>query len=273
MRLRFFVHTICLLTGCLVNSLALPSPVYPVTVVSTVGSEVVLPCCWKSQLDEAANSIHHIQWVMPPYTVFEQRGEEKWQALEFGGRLQILEERLGSGDCSLVIKDVQIRDTGKYESFMVVEAVRSKRTRVFLQSVKLSVTDNKSWQSHRPGEDFVIDLRTPYSMTVVFLGKNSSEWSLLWTKEDEQTSERLEKSPRGDKLTMKNLQFSDEGIYKVLDEQGVSVSTIQLSVEDIEHDKLRMSQTSQTGGTAQSSSSRVFASAVLFFTVQILHLV
>uniref|UniRef100_A0A8C7WTY7 Immunoglobulin V-set domain-containing protein n=1 Tax=Oryzias sinensis TaxID=183150 RepID=A0A8C7WTY7_9TELE len=213
------------------DSFALPSPVHPVTVVSTVGSEVVLPCCWKSQLDEAANSIHHIQWVTPPHTVFEQRGEEKWQAAEFGGRLRILEERLGSGDCSLVIKDVQIRDTGKYESFMVVEAVRSKRTRVFLQSVKLSVTDNKSWQSHRPGEDFVIDLWTPYSLTVVFLGKNSSEWSLLWMKEDEQTSERLEKSPRGDKLTLKNLQFSDEGIYKVLDEQGVSVSTIQLSVE------------------------------------------
>ncbi|KAF6719118.1 hypothetical protein FQA47_010510 [Oryzias melastigma] len=270
MRLWFSLHIMWLLTGCFVYSFARPSAVYPVTVVSTVGSEVVLPCCWKSQLDEASISAHHIQWVAPPNTVFEQRGEEKWQAKEFGGRLQVLEEKLGSGDCSLVIKDVQIRDTGKYESFMVVEAVQSKRTRVFLQSVKLSVTDNKSWQSHRPGEDFVIDLRTPYSMTLVYLSKNSSEWSLLWMRENEQTSERLEQSLWGDKLTLKNLKYSDEGIYKVLDEQGVSVSTIKLSVEEKEHDKLK---TSQTGGTPQSSCSSVFISTLLLCSLQILHLV
>lgn len=50
-------------------------------------------------------------------------------------------------------------------------------------------------------------------------------------RENEQTSERLEQSLWGDKLTLKNLKYSDEGIYKVLDEQGVSVSTIKLSVE------------------------------------------
>uniref|UniRef100_A0A8C7YFD9 Uncharacterized protein n=1 Tax=Oryzias sinensis TaxID=183150 RepID=A0A8C7YFD9_9TELE len=77
-------------------------------------------------------------------------------------------------------------------------------------------------------------MRTHDHTSLIYLPvlcRNSSEWSLLWMKEDGQTSKRLEKSPRGDKLTLKNLQFSDEGIYKVLDEQGVSVSTIQLSVE------------------------------------------
>lgn len=71
--------------------------------------------------------------------MFELLGEQKWQAAEFKGRVEVLEEKLGSGDCSLIISDVQIKDAGRYESFMVVDGVRSTKTKVFIQSVKLSV--------------------------------------------------------------------------------------------------------------------------------------
>lgn len=71
--------------------------------------------------------------------VFEQKGALKWQADDFEGRLEVLQERLGSGDCSLIISDVQIGDAGQYESFMVVDGVRSTKSRVFVQSVQLSV--------------------------------------------------------------------------------------------------------------------------------------
>lgn len=72
-------------------------------------------------------------------TVFELSGDQSWQAEELKGRLGVPEERLASGDCSLIIRDVQIGDAGRYESFMVVDGVRSSKTRVFIQSVRLLV--------------------------------------------------------------------------------------------------------------------------------------
>lgn len=119
------------------SSLSSITPIQSVT--SKVGNQAVLPCSWKSRLGEVARSDCHIQWKTPVDTVFELRGQQKWEAEEFEGRVEVPEERLGSGDCSLVINDVQIGDTGRYESFMVVDGVRSTKTKVFIQGVKLSV--------------------------------------------------------------------------------------------------------------------------------------
>ncbi len=62
------------------------------------------------------------------------------------------------------------------------------------------------------------------------LHSNSSEWLLLWMRGDEDT-ERLQKHPLKEQLTVKMLKSSDAGTYKVLDEHGLSVSTVMLSVE------------------------------------------
>lgn len=70
--------------------------------------------------------------------MFEQNGEQRWQASEFEGRLEVPGEKLWEGDCSLILRDVQFGDVGLYESFMVVDRTRRKR-RVFIQSVHLSV--------------------------------------------------------------------------------------------------------------------------------------
>ncbi|XP_040908752.1 galectin 17 [Toxotes jaculatrix] len=270
----FFVHLQCLLIGSLVDSSSLSSVSYFQIVTSTVGSQVVLPCRWKKHLGEEGPSSFHIQWTSLADTVFEQWGVEKWQAEEFEGRVEVPEEKLTSGDCSLIISDVQIRDTGRYESFMVVDGVRSKKTRVFIQGVKLSVFDHKSLQSQGPGEDLVLDLHTPHSVRVVFQGRNSSEWSDLWVREGE-NSRRLEKHPLKEQLTMKNLQSSDEGTYKVLDEQGLAVSTVQLSVEK-SSTALRFRQVSEddmiTGDAARSSCSAQLVLSVLVLSFQIPHL-
>lgn len=103
------------------------------------GDQAILPCSWKSHLGEAALPVCHVQWVTPSDTVFEQRGDDKWQAPEFEGRVRVPEEKLGSGNCSLIISDVQLGDTGRYDSFMVVDGKRSARTRVFIQGVRLLV--------------------------------------------------------------------------------------------------------------------------------------
>ncbi|XP_037831637.1 galectin 17 isoform X2 [Kryptolebias marmoratus] len=228
---RLFILLQCFLAGCLVDDSALPSGALPLSIMSTVGSQAVLPCSWKSSQAGAGPSDCHVQWVSTPVTVFERHGEDRWQAEEYRGRLEVPQEKLGSGDCSLIINDVQIEDTGRYESFVVVDDARSKKVRVPVQSVKLIVTDNKSWDSRHPGEDFVLELRTRRSFTVVFQRRNSSEWLDLWERGDK-NSERLEKHPLLEQLTVKKLMSSDEGTYKVLDENGYAVSTVQLSVTD-----------------------------------------
>lgn len=49
----------------------------------------------------------------------------------------------------------------------------------------------------------------------------------------DENSERLEKHPLNEQLTIRKLNSLDEGTYKVLDEHGLAVSTVQLSVEGI----------------------------------------
>lgn len=121
------------------DSSPLSSTTHLQSVITSVGNQAVLPCSWKPRLGEETPHTCHIQWATPADTVFELLGEQKWQAAEFKGRVEVLEEKLGSGDCSLIISDVQIKDAGRYESFMVVDGVRSTKTKVFIQSVKLSV--------------------------------------------------------------------------------------------------------------------------------------
>uniref|UniRef100_A0A3P9DMV5 Uncharacterized LOC101464314 n=1 Tax=Maylandia zebra TaxID=106582 RepID=A0A3P9DMV5_9CICH len=234
------------------------------------GDQAILPCSWKSHLGEAALPVCHVQWVTLSDTVFEQRGDEKWQAPEFEGRMRVPEEKLGSGNCSLIISDVQLGDTGRYDSFMVVDGKRSARTRVFIQGVRLLVGDHKSSQFHQPGEDMVLQLYTRHSVRVVFQARNDSAWSDLWMRGDN-NSQRLEKHLLLEQLTVKRLKPSDEGIYKVLDQHGLAVSTVQLS--DI---KLKNPLCSHfdvfPDVAAKSSCSALLTLAVLVLSFQTLQL-
>lgn len=219
----FLLHFHLFLFVSLVDS----SPLLSIT--SNVGHQAVLPCSWKSRLTEAP-PICHIQWRSTADTVFEQQGALRWEAAELAGRAEVPEGPLGSGDCSLIIKDVQIADTGRYESYMVVDGAQSRKTRVFIQSVKLLVFDHKLRESKRPGDDLVLKLHTPHSMRVVFQGRNSSDWSTLWIRGD--GGQRLQKDPQKEELTVKGLERADQGTYKVLDENGLAISSVELSVED-----------------------------------------
>lgn len=272
-KLWLFIHLQCFLVGSLVDSSSLSSSTHFRFVTSKVGNQAVLPCSWKQRLGDVAPPACHIQWTTPADTVFEQRGGQRWQAEEFEGRVEVPEEKLGSGDCSLIISDVQMRDTGRYESFMLVDGVRSTKTKVFIQSVKLSVLDHKFLESRSPGEDLVLDLFTRHSFRVVFMGRNSSEWSDVWMRGDE-NSERVQKHPLNEQLTIMKLRRSDEGLYKVVDEHGLSVSTVQLHVEE-NSTALKLHQIlkdQQTGDSARSSSSALLVSSVLVTCFQLLHL-
>ncbi|XP_072226709.1 galectin 17 [Leuresthes tenuis] len=269
----FFILLQCFLTGNTVDSSSLSSASRTKSIMSTVGDQVVLPCSWKSGLGEVAPSACHVQWVAPPKTIFEQRGKDVAVAEKFMGRLEVPEKKLESGDCSLIMKDVQIGDTGRYESFIVVDGAMSRKERLFIQSVKLFVIDHKSEYFYQTGEDLVLELHSQHAFRVVFQGRNSSEWSDLWMRGDK-NSQRLEKHPLQEKLTMKKIKSSDEGTYKVLDEQGLAVSTVQLYVEENSLD-FRVHQRLEyvpTGAAAKSSHSPILLLSVLVSSFQILHL-
>ncbi|XP_036949522.1 galectin 17 isoform X1 [Acanthopagrus latus] len=282
MRTRWCFTLLCFLLGGFIDSLSSSSVTHIQSITTKVGNQAVLPCSWKSRLGEEALPTCHIQWATPVDTVFELRGEQKYEAEEFKGRVEVPEERLGSGDCSLIISDVQIGDTGRYESFMVVDGARTKKTRVFIQSIKLSVFDHKSRQSRAPGDDLVLDLYTRHSSRVLFQGRNSSQWADLWMRGDED-SERLEKHPHREQLTMRKLTSSDEGTYKVLDEHGLAVSTVQLSVEgerptgspeQSTASRFQQNRENQApaGDAVRSSGSDLLVLSAVIITFQILHL-
>ncbi|XP_031734722.1 uncharacterized protein LOC116400800 [Anarrhichthys ocellatus] len=260
----------CFLVGSLVDSSSSSSRLLSVT--SKVGNRAVLPCSWKQRL-QLTPSACHVQWATPADTVFEMNGNDKWEAEEFEGRVEVPEEKLGSGNCSLIINDVQIGDSGRYESFMVVDGMMAMKTKVFIQGVKLSVFDHKSFQSRGPGEDLVLELYTRHSMRVVFQDRNSSEWSVLWKREDED-SERLQRHSVNEQLRMRKLKSSDEGIYKVLDERGLAVSTVQLSVEEnstaLKRHQLLEKQALTDDAVRSSCSALLFS--VLVTSFQIIHL-
>ncbi|KAM6975013.1 galectin 17 [Tautogolabrus adspersus] len=163
-------------------------------------------------------------------------------------------------------------DMGRYESFMVVDGAWSTKTRVFIQSVKLLVSDHKSLQTRAPGEDLVLDLHTSHSVRVIFQGRNSSDWTDLWMKDDE-NSLRWEKHPLREQLIIKNLKHSDEGLYKVLDEHGLAVSSVQLSVKEGSNShKLPHTQDNPqpTDGASKHSFSALLLLSVLVTTSSLL---
>ncbi|XP_037329738.2 galectin 17 [Pungitius pungitius] len=235
------------------------------SVTSRVGGQAVLPCSWKQRLGEGARPDCHVQWAKPADPVFELRGAQRWEAEWLRGRVEVPPDRLGSGDCSLLIRDVQIGDAGRYESFMVVVGHDgASKSQVFIQRVRLLVLDHKLTESRGPGEDLVLDLYTRHSVRVVFQDRNSSDWSVLWARGDQEGG-RLLKHPEEEQLTFRSLRREDQGTYKVLDEHGLAVSTVQLSVEE----RSKAPRVQELLGTAEPTdgAARRSCSAVLVFSL------
>ncbi|KAL6473503.1 hypothetical protein MHYP_G00170640 [Metynnis hypsauchen] len=137
---------LCLATSS--GSLPAPSRIFMST---RVGSSAVLPCDCRNMSSQNP----HVEWRTISETVFERRGGELYQGEGYEDRVDVPEDHLLKGDCSLGLKNVRLEDAGVYESFLLVRRTkRSLRTkRVFLQSVELSVDEEKSCME-TPEEDF-----------------------------------------------------------------------------------------------------------------------
>ncbi|XP_066523064.1 uncharacterized protein [Hoplias malabaricus] len=131
-----------------------PTPLQ-INITATVDSSAVLPCdCRNVTKAQSSSESPHVQWRTNSETVFERQGEVVYQSEGYKGRVDVPEDQLLKGNCSLVMKDVRAEDAGVYESYLVVK--RSKRDlapkRVFLHRVELSV-DAKQEIPNKPSRE------------------------------------------------------------------------------------------------------------------------
>ncbi|KAJ8377889.1 hypothetical protein AAFF_G00250400 [Aldrovandia affinis] len=215
----------CLFLLCLADFSAPSSP--PLYVFSHVGHEVTLPCNWTSRMVVSPRpQSPYLQWHTPKGSVFEMKGEARYEGRGYKGRVQVAPWRFEGGDCSLLLRELRFSDAALYESFVIVEG----SMRLFIGAVRLVVRDHKYRQQLREGEPLVLKLHTPQAATVIFQGGNATESEVIWQKNSRDRSQgRLTKGDRI--LTLSGVRLEDSGIYKVLDPQGLAVSTVNLKVE------------------------------------------
>ncbi|XP_047667917.1 uncharacterized protein LOC113650973 [Tachysurus fulvidraco] len=118
-----------------------------------VGSTAVLPCDWS----HLSNKTPHVKWFTDTETVFERKGKEINQSEGHKGRVDVPEDELLKGNCSLVM-NISVNDTGNYSSSMLITDTQES---VLVQKVNLSVVEgsvnasgssSKDSDSHQTGE-------------------------------------------------------------------------------------------------------------------------
>ncbi|MCI4381422.1 hypothetical protein PGIGA_G00251510 [Pangasianodon gigas] len=197
---------------------------------SGVGLEAVLPCKWGSH-NEVSSATPYIQWQTLSDMVFERMGPAQFQAKAYQNRADVPESVLARGNCSLHLSDIRFSDAGIYECYLVVGKSGNKR-RIFIQSVQLSVLDHKVTQSVEMGKDLTLDLYTHQAETVVFQSSNTAEWKKLWTRWGSTVDSNPWVQETNGKLVIRNVRASDEGMYKVMDGEGLALSTVKVSVKE-----------------------------------------
>ncbi|MCJ8735556.1 hypothetical protein PDJAM_G00248350 [Pangasius djambal] len=106
--------------------------VYVIQISAQVGSTVLLPCEWRNLSIQTP----HVEWYIDSETVFERKGEESFQGGGYEGRVDVPEDELLKGNCSLVLKNFNATDAAVYRSSMLVTHTKKP---VLVQKVKLSV--------------------------------------------------------------------------------------------------------------------------------------
>ncbi|XP_047675935.1 uncharacterized protein LOC113651471 [Tachysurus fulvidraco] len=108
--------------------------VYALQISAPVGSTVVLPCDWS----HLSIKTPYIKWFIDSETVFERKGKDSYPGEGYEGRVDVPEDELLKGNCSLVMKNIRVSDTGIYSSSMLITDTQEP---VLVQKVKLSVVE------------------------------------------------------------------------------------------------------------------------------------
>ncbi|XP_046714894.1 uncharacterized protein LOC124392179 isoform X2 [Silurus meridionalis] len=108
--------------------------VYSQSVSAQVGSTAVLPCDWR----QLSIQTPHFEWRIGDEIVFERLGKESFQGKGYEGRVDVPEEELLKGNCSLVLKNVSVTDETLYSSYILMTDTKKS---VLVQNIKLSVSE------------------------------------------------------------------------------------------------------------------------------------
>ncbi|XP_066526009.1 butyrophilin subfamily 1 member A1-like [Hoplias malabaricus] len=93
-----------------------------INITARVGSTAVLPCdCSNETKEHSSSQSPHVEWRNVSDTVFERSGEKVYQSEEYKGRVDVPEDQLLKGNCSLVMKNVRAEDEGVYECNLFVK--------------------------------------------------------------------------------------------------------------------------------------------------------
>ncbi|XP_066524753.1 BOLA class I histocompatibility antigen, alpha chain BL3-6-like isoform X2 [Hoplias malabaricus] len=123
----------------------------PINITVSVGSTAVLPCDWSHVSSTLSSSVSpQVEWRISSGVVFERLPQKLFQGEGYEGRVDVPEDQLLKGNCSLVLNNVRPEDEGEYECNLLLQSKR-----VFLQRVKLSVVVNtdRSHSARRGSSD------------------------------------------------------------------------------------------------------------------------
>ncbi|KAJ8267467.1 hypothetical protein COCON_G00126390 [Conger conger] len=245
----------CLLLQSLINLSA--SDPSNIDVFSQVGQEVMLPCHCRSTIDPAKASKHpYLWWETPMESVFELEGPLRFEAPKYRGRVDVrLQGFEEEGNCSLLLRAVRFSDAGLYESFVQAGG----RRRRFVRSVELNVRDHKDSKTLAEGERLHLKLHTTQDVTVVFRGKDGKAGE-IWRRWGEGEGKAVggrqgRLVEREGALILSEVKLEDSGTYRVLDPQGLAVSTLLLTVEP-EAEPMQPAERHQDARDAHSSAGR-----------------
>ncbi|XP_047668604.1 uncharacterized protein LOC113634094 [Tachysurus fulvidraco] len=144
--------------------------VYALQISAPVGSTAVLPCDWS----HLSNKTPHVKWFTDTETVFERKGKDSYEGEGHKGRVDVPEDELLKGNCSLEMKNISVNDTGIYSSSMLITDTQEP---VLVQKVNLSVEDSvnergslsEDSDSHQTGERNRIILYVGIAIILIIL--------------------------------------------------------------------------------------------------------
>ncbi|KAF7702536.1 hypothetical protein HF521_001819 [Silurus meridionalis] len=113
------------------------------SVSAQVGSTAVLPCDWR----HLSIQTPHVEWRIGDEIVFEREGKESFQGKGYEGRVDVPEEELLKGNCSLVLKNVSVTDETLYSSYILMTDTKKP---VLVQNIKLSVSERSEERKDDP---------------------------------------------------------------------------------------------------------------------------
>ncbi|XP_060767686.1 butyrophilin subfamily 1 member A1-like [Neoarius graeffei] len=117
--------------------------IYMQIISAQVGSTVVLPCEWR----DPSIQTPYVEWYIDSEVVFERKGKESFPGEGYEGRVDVPEDELLKGNCSLVLRNVSVTDEAIYKSSMLVEHTTEQ---VLVQKVKLSVFEKPEESKEDP---------------------------------------------------------------------------------------------------------------------------